>query len=123
MKNCTELKYFYCEGNSFTNIPNEDWGNKQQIRRECASIFDSEAVKESKRRQAGVVLRLWIGMGGKEGDLTGRMGHDELAKWKGIETNADGMITRINWSSKGLSGTIAEEPLGQLTALTTLDLK
>ena len=83
-----------------------------------------KAEEEAKRKaqQPAAALRLWIGAGGKEEDLTGGKGHDELAQWTGIETNADGEITKINWCEKGLSGTILEEPLGKLTALTYLGL-
>ena len=81
-----------------------------------------EQLEKAKKRQAGAALRLWIGAGGKEEDLTGGKGHDELSQWAGIETNADGVITKINWHNKRLSGRILEEPLGQLTALTYLGL-
>ena len=123
MKNCTELDAFCCWGNNFTNIPNDNWNNdKEAIRRECASIFKSEVAEVGKGGQSGAALRLWTGLGGKEEDLTGGKGHDELSQWAGIETNADGEITKVDWYEKGLSGTISEEPLGKLTALTYLGL-
>ena len=122
MKNCTELEDFFCQGNSFTNIPNKDWWDNEEIHRECASIFKSEVAEEGKGEQSGAALRLWTGMGGKEKDLTGGKGHDEVSEWNGIETNASGMITKINWRREGLNGTISEEPLGQMTALTNLSL-
>ena len=97
MKYCTKLQALTYDGNSFTNNPIKAW-------------------------QAGAALRLWIGAGGKEEDLTGGKGHDELAQWTGIQTNSEGMITGVNWREKVLSGTIPEEPLGQLTALNYLSL-
>ena len=85
------------------------------------ALMDEES-RSSFNEQAGIVLLCWKEMmgRGKEHALTG--GSSDLSTWRGVTTDKDGFVTILDWSERGLSGSIPAD-IALLSKLRSLKLK
>ena len=86
------------------------------------ALLDDKEIRLSINDQVDTLLNCWKEMmgHGKEHVLTG--GSSDISTWKGVTTDKEGFVTILDWSKRGLSGSVSAN-IGLLSRLKSLKLK